>query len=121
MRGVKQNDAMNVIVLGTFLLVAVVGCASTDPISRFATKPLEHTKLYMVGLPPTATPEQVVREFLPSDPKYQVVEVRTVHLGGRLPSTAVLVDIQGQGKKILLVNYYGEDRGGWWVHIYGAN
>src|ERR1035437_7326103 len=114
---VKQNDAMNVIVLGTLLLVAVVGCASTDPISRFAARPPEQsTKLYTFALPPTATSEQVVREFLPADPKYQVVEVRTVHLGGRLPCTAVLVDIQGPGKEMLLLNYYGEDRGGWWIH-----
>jgi|ERR1035437_3335681 hypothetical protein len=89
---VKQNDAMNVIVLGTLLLVAVVGCASTDPISRFAARPPEQsTKLYTFALPPTATSEQVVREFLPADPKYQVVEVRTVHLGGRLPCTAAIL------------------------------
>jgi hypothetical protein len=44
-----------------------------------------------------------------------------VRLNGGRPSTAVLADIQGLGKQIIHLFYYGEDRGGWWIHMYGAN
>lgn len=100
----------------------MVGCASTDPISRFIAKPPEvSTKLYTAALPPTATPEEVVRAFLAPDWKYQMLEVRTVLLSSGRPHTIVLASIDGLGKKILSLYYYGEDRGGWWIHMYGAN
>ena len=104
-----------------FLAVAVmVGCATSDPISRFAAKPPDESdKCVAIPLPATASPEQVVREVLePLDTEYKVLEVRQISIRGGKPCTAVLVELHAQGQRIVLLGYVGEQRGGWWTYVF---
>jgi hypothetical protein len=112
----------------------LVGCApKPDPID-FLVKDLSSSSLWdngifpMLGLPETASIEQVVSETFKKTgfdkgqvTSFKILRVRQVHIHGSLPDlyTAVLVQTD-LGEKIVLLKYQG-DAAGWWSRVYDAN
>jgi hypothetical protein len=99
----------------------VMGCATSNPIDRFvANPPQEASRPIVVSLPRNASLGQLVGETLGTDTRYKILESRIVYLGGRVSPTAVLVESEDRQKRIVLIGYIGEDRGGWWAYVYDS-
>lgn len=115
-------------IFATFLF----GCATLpDPIDRLvADASASHFWLSgafpLLGLPETASPEQVIKRIFEKwdfDKKgfvtsYRILKIRQVHIRGSLPDlyTAALVQTNF-GKKIVLFRYGGYE---WWSRVCDA-
>jgi hypothetical protein len=113
---------MNMRLLASLLAAVVAGCATGDPIDRLAAKLSAagetDGRFITVQLPVTASPEDLTKESLGPDAHYKVIKVRPVEIN-HITSTAVLVDLLGEGQQIVLLHFIGEARG-WWTRAYDA-
>jgi hypothetical protein len=120
-QGYSIKDMMKVLNLAILLGVIGCGCASSDPIGRLMANPPQSSgKAKLVNAAPNAPLQEVVTPALGPGTKYTILETRPVRLGDGSNCTAVLVDVKGARRKIVLLYYAGQDRGGWWAQTYDA-
>ena len=123
---------MKHILLGLIALT-ILGCATKDPIDQLTDHLNSQFGLWIngespyIGLPPEATPEQVINQAIKLTgfdqgqiKTYTIREMRRVNLNedGTNKYSAILLD-SDCGKKIILFRYEGE-RLGWWTRFYDA-
>ncbi len=117
----RKSKIQNHLVVFLVVLLLGFGCASKDPISRLVANPPQSSrKPSVVDAPPAAPLEDVVRRALGPEAKYKITEIRRVRLADGANCTAALVEFEDHEKKIVLLYYAGQERGGWWAEIYDA-
>jgi hypothetical protein len=119
----------------TTIAALFVGCAtSPGPVDQLVSDlssshgHWENGTYPVLGLPGTASPEQVVKEvfdLISFDAghvaSYRILEIRPVYIQGSVPAayTAALVQTD-LGEKIVLFDYIGP-KVGWWSRVYASN
>jgi hypothetical protein len=125
---VVMQAARNRALFFTALLTALLlGCRSADPIDRLVTKLNDRgglsTHVGPVSSPAAASPEEVARAAL--EPLragmqvHKVLDVRKVHIV-KSTCTAVLVDTESEGRKIVLILVYRPSFSTWDTQVYNA-
>ena len=108
------------------LLLFSAECRASDPIDNLL-KTLDPYGLWTNGafqpivLPVSASPRQVVAEYLSRDhfEPYSVVEIREINVSSYKYFAALINS--NMGRKIILFKYLGSSTGtGWWARMYDA-